>query len=530
MMGVGQPDEDFPMIGRSPSHLPGRRSRRWAPLGAAVSALLACGLACSSGTTPTGTFTTYTTAFSAKANYNLDILFMIDNSTGMSAVQQKLIDQFPTFMQTLQALPMGLPNVQIAVVSSDMGAMSDQGAGIGCSQNGGDSGLFQVMPRGTCPSTTLTPGATFITDDAAGTSKDFSLADPMGISTVLQCIGFLGGSGCGFEHQLASIDRALGADNPGFPNPPAQNTGFVRDGAYLAIIILTNEDDCSAPANTTLFSLNGGQQDLTNPLGPIANYRCNRYGHLCEDPNGPSPTTLQQPPLNPPSDATGAVGAQTLTLDSCQSNDTDSGMLIPVSQFISDIKALKPDPDRQIFVAAITGPTTPYTVQWVPPNITPPESWPQVEYSCGPTGDESFADPAIRITQFVNGFHNSVVTSICDDSYQAAMSGIAAGIGGMMTASGSPCLNVTPHQNALGHPDCSITNEGTNAGETKAIVVRDCLENGGAAPCWTLAPDATTCPDGGLALMVSPDPANPNVDEVLISCEVCRPGVAAPGC
>jgi hypothetical protein len=522
------------MIGRSPSHLPGRGSCRWALLGAAVSALFACGLGCSSGTgtTPTGTFTTYTTAFSAKANYNLDILFMIDNSSGMSAVQQKLLEQIPTFMQTLQALPMGLPSVHVAVVSSDMGAMSDQGAALGCSQNGGDNGVFQVMPRGLCASNDFTVATdTYITDNASGSEKNFSLADPMGISTVLQCIALLGGSGCGFEHQLASIDRALGADSyPNPPNPPGPNVGFLRDGAYLAIIILTNEDDCSAPSNTTLFSLNGGQQDLTNPLGPISNYRCNRYGHLCEDPNGPSPTTPEQPPLNPPSDATGAVGAQTLTLDNCQSNDTDSGMLIPVSQFISDIKALKPDPDRQIFVAAITGPTTPYTVQWVPPNITPPESWPEVEHSCGPTGDGSSADPAIRITQFVNGFHNGVVTSICDDTYQAAMSGIAAGIGGMMTASGSPCLNVRPHQNALGHPDCSITNEGTNAGQTKAIVVSDCLENGGAAPCWTLAPDATTCPDGGLALKVSPDPANPSVDEVIVSCEVCRPGVATPGC
>ena len=525
------------MIGRSPSRLSDRRARRWAPLGAvpAVSVLLASGLACSSGTgTPTGTFTTYTTVFSPKANYDLDILFMIDNSTGMTAKQAKLIAQIPTFTQSLQALPMGLPNVHIAVVSADMGATSDQGSAIGCSQNGGDNGLFQVMPRGTCTSNDFMVATdTYITDNVTGSEKNFTDADPAGIAKVLQCIGLLGSSGCGFEHQLASIDRALGADSyPNPPNPPGQNVGFVRDGASLAIIILTDEDDCSAPASTQLFSLNGGDQSLTNPLGPIANYRCNQFGHHCDDPSGPSPTTLQQPPLNPPSDATGAVGAQTLTLANCQSNDTDSGMLIPVSQFVSDIKALKPDPDHQIFVAAITGPTTPYTVQWAAtsPPLSTNELWPEIEHSCGPTGDGSFADPAVRITQFVNGFHNGVVTSICDDSYAPAMSGIAAGIGGMMTASSSPCLNVTPHQNALGHPDCSITKEVTNAGKTEGIVVPDCLENGGAAPCWTLAPDATTCPDGGLALTVSADPNPANGDKVSISCEVCRPGVTAPGC
>ncbi len=45
----------------------------------------------------------------------------------------------------------------------------------------------------------------------------------------------------------------------------------------------------------------------------------------------------------------------TLDMTNCMSNDTGSGLLTPVSQFISDIKALKTDPDNQILVAAITG-------------------------------------------------------------------------------------------------------------------------------------------------------------------------------
>ncbi|HEY5091162.1 MAG TPA: hypothetical protein VIK30_14380, partial [Polyangia bacterium] len=199
--------------------------RRWAPLGAAVPALLACSLACSSstGTTPTGTFTTYTTVFLPKANYDLDILFMIDNSSEMNAMQAKLLAQFPTFMQSLQALPMGLPSVHVAVVSSDMGAKSDQSTAIGCSQNGGDNGLFQVMPRGICTSNDFTvPTDTYITDNASGSEKNFTDADPAGIAKVLQCIGLLEGAGCGFEHQLASIDRALGADGQG---TPSENVG-----------------------------------------------------------------------------------------------------------------------------------------------------------------------------------------------------------------------------------------------------------------------------------------------------------------
>ena len=105
--------------------------------------------------------------------------------------------------------------------------------------------------------------------------------------------------GCGFEHQLASIARALGAD--GAP-APASNAGFLRPDAQLAIIVLSNEDDCSAPANTQLYSLNGGQQNLANQLGPIANYRCNQFGHLCVDPSPAAAACLTEPPLQPPRD------------------------------------------------------------------------------------------------------------------------------------------------------------------------------------------------------------------------------------
>ena len=33
-----------------------------------------------------------------------------------------------------------------------------------------------------------------------------------------------------------------------------------------------------------LFSLDGGEQNLANPLGPLQDYRCNQCGHLCQDP------------------------------------------------------------------------------------------------------------------------------------------------------------------------------------------------------------------------------------------------------
>jgi MYXO-CTERM domain-containing protein len=371
----------------------------------------------------------------------VDILFMVDNSSSMTSMQQKMLAQIPTFIQVLQALPAGLPDIHLAVVSSDLGAPSDQGPGIGCSQNGGDDGNFFFAPRGTCTATTLVPNATFIMDDATGATKNFTLADPVGLATVFQCIALLGQSGCGFEHQLASVARSLGAD--GQP-PPAANVGFLRDDAELAIVMLTNEDDCSAPASASplaIYSLNGGMQNIANPEGPIANYRCNGGplgGHLCVDPSGPTPTALQQPPLDPPADAT-TGDPRTLTLTSCESNDTSSSGLIPVGSLIAGIKALKANTSSDIVVGAIVAPATPYVVQWLPaPGPSTAELWPSVEHSCGPTADQSFGDPSVRISQFVQAFGDSgVIGSICDGSFQPTFQLIANKIGAHLAGGGA---------------------------------------------------------------------------------------------
>ena len=409
----------------------------WLPsCGRSSALLLAVIVALAGGCAPedVGQVESRARAITAGANPgNLDILFMIDNSSSMTELQQKLLTQDPSFMTVLQNLPNGLPNVHIAVVSSDMGAPGDSTTSIMCTTNG-DNGLFQSAPRGTCTNTTLAPGAAFISNVNGVANYTGNLTDVFG------CIAQLGQNGCGFENQLASVARALGAD--GAP-PPAQNAGFLRDDAELAIVLLTNEDDCSVPRNTTLYSLNGGQQNVANPLGPIANYRCNQFGHLCTDPASATPTALIAPPLKPPTDAQGTATAPTLNLTNCQSNDSSTGLVTPVASLVAGIRALKADPDHQIVVGAISPPATPYTVAWLPQsggqNTQPGELWPLIEHSCGALGgddvnplatqrptDGSFGDPGVRVAQWVHAFgSNGVVTSICDADYSASFQTIA---------------------------------------------------------------------------------------------------------
>ena len=402
-------------------------------LGGAVATGGQSGGSSGTGGTPVGG------SFGGTVNNEVDILVMIDNSSSMTTMQEKLSAQLPSFIASLQSLAVP-PSLHLAVVSSDMGAPGDSTASIGCTERG-DQGAFQSAPRGTCVDTTLAAGDTFISD--ANMMPNYT--DPL--SNVVQCIALLGDQGCGFEHQLASIDRALGAD--GLGAAPSQNVGFLRPEAALVILMLTNEDDCSAPANTTIYSLNGGMQNISNPDGPIANYRCNggpRGGHLCQDPHGANSTAYFTPPLTAPSDAQGTATAPTLDLASCEDNESGSSALTPVSQFVKDIKALKSDPDNQILVAAIAAPAVPYTVAWLPASggqsTQPGELWPSIMHSCGPAGsfdvnpaatehptDQSFGDPAVRITQFTNAFPNSVLGSICDPDFGTTLGTVASKIG-----------------------------------------------------------------------------------------------------
>ena len=323
---------------------------------------------------------------------NLDLLFVVDDSPGTRPIQQNLIRNFPTFLTTLQNHPSGLPGLHVAVVSTDMGA--GDGSIAGCDATGGKNGIFQRAPRGACATTGLDAGATFISDVGEARNYAGQLAD------VFNCIAPLGESGCGFEHPLAAAARALGAD--GRP-PPAENQGFLRPGAFLAIVLVTNEDDCSAPAGSSLFDTKMNTT-LDSSLGPVSNFRCNEFGHLCRG---------KRPPRLAPS----GHASDVVMLDDCVSAEGE-GLLTPIATIVDQIRTVKPYPDEQVMVAAITGPKDPYLVQW---SIGAAGLVPQVKPSCT-AGDGSTAAPAVRIYDFARAFGTGgLVLPICSDNYAPSL-------------------------------------------------------------------------------------------------------------
>ena len=197
----------------------------------------------------------------AELNRNVDILFVVDNSGSMAAEQASVRANFQRFMDVLEAIEGGLPSVHIGVVSSDVGVGHDLA---GACNPMGDDGRLRTG-KTSCP---MVMGR-YISDEeaAGGRQRNYSgsLAD------AFSCMADLGTAGCGLEQHLEAVRLALD------PQANPQNAGFLRPDAYLAVVFLADEDDCSA-ADRSVFAPG---DDVAGALGPVG-FRCARWGVTCD--------------------------------------------------------------------------------------------------------------------------------------------------------------------------------------------------------------------------------------------------------
>jgi hypothetical protein len=409
--------------------------------------------------------------FLQAVNRKLDLLFMIDNSQSMASLQDRLSKNLPVLVQGLTALPSGLPDIHIAVVSSSSqpGLTTDI---LGCEPGQVQNGVFQhafnptgIVGHPECDGLTL--NGSFISAEA-GVAPNFTGK----IEDVFGCIALLGQDGCGFEHQFASIERAL---DPA--QPIAENAGFLRDDAYLGVVLLTNEDDCSAPSNTGLFNDEAGTS--ADPLGRLMSYRCTEFGILCDGKKLPHTlpdgTTVQE---------TGCVSAE------------EQGQLITDASFEAFLVGLKHGDRSKLLVASIVAPPTPFAVSTTLSRSSPPDSSdptaPGLVPSCVAANDVDYGDPAVRVTDVVDSF-GGVTYDICADDYSPAMSQIATALGKLL---GPQCLPDTILNDAAGNPECTVVQ--TTAGDGGAptdTVISYCGTTAAPfpSPCWRLLDSPADC-------------------------------------
>jgi hypothetical protein len=415
----------------------------------------------------------------ATPNRNLDLLFVIDNSASMADKQNNLVANFPNFIERLNQLDGGLPDLHLGIVSTDMGTKgTDAGApgpAIGQIGSGGCSGVGGGGSLTTNGSVAVT--GNFISDikDTDGTR----LTNYTGtLDTVFSEMATLGSTGCGFEQPLHAMQAAL--DNN------VDNDGFLRPDALLAVLFLTDEDDCTISSPQLLTA-------DTTTLGALQSFRCTRFGVTCDQGGATA-------------DDMNVVGAK----DQCHST-SPGDLLDDVPKFHDFLVGLKDNPNK-VIVGGIIGNPTPVSVEL----RTPPgggTAVPALAHSCtylDTSSIEEVADPGVRMQDFFDLFPDrAATTTICQPDLSTGLDSMGKLV---QRAIGTPCVTSAlgdSDPNAPGlQPDCFVQ----DVLGTTVTPIDACDDNGNVPPCWRLVPDATNCPDADhLKLLVDrvgePDPA-----------------------
>lgn len=316
----------------------------------------------------------------------VDMIWVVDNSNSMAQEQNNLAINFPVLVDALTNPPDAdgdgeldfppLMDLRIGIVTTDLGVGSNEGV-IGCDAGTGEEGNFVTEARAT-----MGP-CMGVTSSAPGWLQ-FDGTDPDGFTEEFACIAQLGTDGCGLEQQLeASLLAVQGAQGTGHPNE-----GFLRSDSLVAIVYVTDEDDCSA-SDDAIFA---GTPDARERFGP--------YGRRCAE--------------NPDS-------------------------LHPISRYVNAFKALALDRAGDVIVAAITGVPDDLTENPRDVDFDALLADPRMQYRPDPDEETQLAPacnfggvgsaiPARRIVEVVRDFGedgNAIIASICQPDLSPTLRAIA---------------------------------------------------------------------------------------------------------
>lgn len=414
-------------------------------------------------------------AFPAAARTELDIVLVIDNSASVADHQQGLAAALPDLFAALAARPGGLPDLHIGVTTSDLGtsgvgfpghpapAIGTPGQSGGCG-GPGDGGAFLVRGGANV-------AGTFISDVAAGSGARLTNYSGDLSTQLATMITGVGASGCGFEQSLAAVEAA-------FANPA--NTGFRRADAGLAVLVQSDEDDCSV-RDPAFFDASD-----TGPLGKLESFRCTTQGVTCAE-------------------ALDAAGPKT----ACEPT-VGNGYMADTSELVAAVTTAEPDPVRRA-VAAIIAPPTPFAIELRSPGAGAAAT-PALAHSCTYTdGNDALevADPAVRTTAWASALGGATY-SICVTDYAPIASAFAKQL--LAVVDGDPCI----HGRLAGGAAtiCTVLEDSTP--------VPDCATATAGATCWKLVADAQVCAGTETALRVEIDRTTPGTPAatIRVACEL----------
>jgi len=314
-------------------------------------------------------------------------------------------------------------------------------------------------------------------------------------------------------------------DASGKPTAACQYKQLVRDGAYLIVVFVSNDDECSVNLNSSLDistkalkdKLYGNGADIVGWLPKDDMKKCQQLGDAvggnealnegyCEYRKSKDPSILC------PSNCRGKTGAD---WDACmvpvRAMAVAKGFrrvdarFAPVSEFVNRFKSLKPDPSH-VLVASITGDALPVaatatTDEGKAAQVRDQQRWDQATYfrslirnvangqspyiCAGAKGGTSgFGSRYIQLAQ---GFGaNGLVESICGVDFAPALNSIADLI---LRRTTKMCLTQPPYTTTDGTPRISLIRtrgaQRTSLVFGKDYVIKsspDCLQTTGEVP------------------------------------------------
>lgn len=249
----------------------------------------------------------------------VDILFVIDDSGSMHHEQAVLAEQIVHMTKELihptprdDMIPLPIEDLHIGIVSTNMGTGAFDYSSCSTAPVGGYGALQNTGRNEGCEisytATDCNGGACPWLSHSVDNPDDGSVAGNLPIWDDFECVATLGTEGCGLEQQMEAALVALGPQS----DVGMHNEGFLRDDSLLAIVFVTDEDDCSA-ADLELFN-----PSRTEQMGQI-NTRCAFHPE----------------------------------------------MLHPVSRYVDGFRALRPGREENVVVAAIVG--VPIDDSWATP-------------------------------------------------------------------------------------------------------------------------------------------------------------------
>jgi hypothetical protein len=390
----------------------------------------------------------------------VDLLFMIDNSNSMDLEQLSLVDQLPRMIRILASGDFdqdGCPgepgctpgpqdfrpvrDLNVGVITSDMGIGAPSTPVSTCDGDFGDDGILRTQGRtdgAECMATY--PSFMNFQPDSGQTPEDFARD--------VACVAVAGTGGCGFEQQLEAILKAIsptaaqpwtatpfhvigtpgapdGLDRPFFRMTAGHgnvaNDGFLRENAVLAIIPVTDEEDCSA-ADLGLFD------PASATYSGDLNLRCFEHRQALH-PISRYVRGLLQARARP-----------------------DLLIYAPITGIPVD---LVPEPDRPIDYDALVSPDLAIRDDRMEERVDPTMRS-QLVPSCNVPG-RGVAFPPIRIVQTAQALQEAgagvTVQSICQDDYSGALLEIIRMIA---TALGDACLPRPLNVEADGRVSCDV--------------------------------------------------------------------------